>query len=381
MDPTPASKIAIHRLLADSYRGKTGLPAQEIALPRHPLADEYAILPPYLGEFGFEVRIFLGAVEPWLRNGWTIPARRPELYPPGAAFADPEFFSHIDNLKQRFGGTEVLFGLAFGSSKDPWEDLKIETQGNRSSLTIEGLDDAFYRRLAMLERTLRGAIKSRYFHPLRLQTPWDFPLTSVHVPWAPSLAFPLNTLVPTYKPAAFGTDNPSIAPHLGVQLRNVPAKPERDSDVERILPLVQAAAKHLGLPIICYGHPGGTRSIPGTPSTYELAGAAPLLEFELNALAKCKLLFAPETGIANLAGWLQVPTLLESQQLGYEYESLRPFDPRINIIDYAESIEAQVDRLLADKVRLPPPENALHPKSFLHPAFGLPALFRDEFDL
>src|SRR6185436_4807783 len=216
MDATPATKIAIHRLIADSYRGEIGEDAPDGVLPKHAEADEFAILPPYLGEFGFEVRFFLGAVEPWLRNGWTIPARRPELYPPGAAFADREFFAHIDRLKKQFGGTEVLLGLSFGTSSRPWKELKKSTHG---AIEIDAVDDAFYRRLATIERAIRRAVKSRYFHPYRPQTPWDFPLTAVHVPWAPALTFPVNTLVPTYKPAAFGIDNPSVGPHVGVQLR------------------------------------------------------------------------------------------------------------------------------------------------------------------
>lgn len=380
MDATPASKIAIHRLIADSYRGEIGRDEPEKALAKHPEAGEFAVLPPYLGEFGFEVRFFLGAVEPWLRNGWSIPARRPELYPPGAAFADPEFFAHIDDLKRRYGGTEVLLGLSFGTSPRPWKEITKESKGTERIVAIESIDDAFYRKLATVERAIRRAVKARYFHPFRSQTPWDYPLTAVHVPWAPAMSFPVNTLVPGYKPAAFGIENPAVGPHVGVQLRNVPAKPERNTDVARVLPLVQAAAKHLRVPIICYGHPEGTRPAPGAPTTFELAGGSSLLAFELGALAKCKLLFAPETGIANLAGWLQVPTLLEGQLLGYEYESLRPFNPRIDVIDYAGSIESQVDRLLAEKMRVPAPENAQEPRSFLHPAYGLPAEFRDEFD-
>jgi len=376
MDAVPATKIAIHRLLADAYRAKIGADALLMSVSRHPDADEYAILPPYLGEFGFEVRFFLGAIEPWLRNGWTIPARRPELYPAGAAIADPEFFRQIDTLKREHGGTEVLFGLSFGASPSPWKNVAIRD----GCVEIESPDDAFYRRLASIERAIRRAVKARYFHPYRSQTPWDFPLTSVHVPWAPALSFPPNTIVPTYKPAAFVSGNPAVKPHVGVQVRHVPAKPDRDTNVERVLPLVRAAAKHLGLPIVCYGHPDGTLPVPGTPSTFDLAGKAPLLQFELGALASCKLLFAPETGIANLAGWLQVPTLLESQQLGYEYESLRPFNPRIDVIDYGAGIEGQVDRLLADKVRVPAPENALNPRSFLHPVDGLPGVFREDFD-
>lgn len=381
LDATPATKIAVHRLLAEFYRNEISSQDAEAALPRHPLADEYAILPPYLGEFGFEVRYFLGAIEPWLRNGWMIPARRPELYPPRSAFSDADFFGHIDRLKQRFSCTEVLFNLSLATaSSKPWRAMTATVVGETSAVTIDSPDEAFYRRIAVIERTIRRYVKTRYFHPHRLQTAWDYPLTAVHVPWAPSLAFPVNSVVPTYKPAGFSVDLSSVVPHVGVQLRNIAMKVERNSDAGRLLPLVRVAAAHLRLPIICYGHPEGTLAIAGIPSTFEQAGSMPLLEFELGSLAKCRLLFAPESGIANLAGWLQVPTLLEGQQLGYEYECLRPFNPRIDVIDYSAGIEGQVDRLIADEVRLPNPENALSPKSFLHPDVGLPALFRDDFD-
>ncbi len=381
LDATPATKIAIHRLLAEFYRREPSAEMVEPAPPRHPLADEYAILPPYLGEFGFEVRYFLGAIEPWLRNGWMIPARRPELYPAGSAFADADFFSHIDRLKQRFRCTEVLFNISFATtSPQPWRAMTAARRGETSAVTIDAPDEAFYRRLADAERSVRRCVKSRYFHPHRLQTAWDCPLTAVHVPWAPSMAFPVNSVVPTYKPAGFSVDLPSVVPHVGVQFRNMAMKAERNSDAGRLLPLVRAAAAHLHLPIVCYGHPEGTRAIPGIPSTSEQSGSMSLLEFELGSLAKCRLLFAPESGIANLAGWLQVPTLLEGQQLGYEYECLRPFNPRIDVIDYSAGIEEQVNRLIAAEVRLPNPENALSPKSFLHPDVGLPALFRDDFD-
>src|ERR1017187_3604442 len=50
------------------------------------------VLPPYPGEMGHEIRGFLGRVEPYLRRGWKILARRPAFSPPGAAICDEAFF-------------------------------------------------------------------------------------------------------------------------------------------------------------------------------------------------------------------------------------------------------------------------------------------------
>ncbi|MEF3192078.1 MAG: hypothetical protein K6347_05985, partial [Campylobacterales bacterium] len=43
--------------------------------------SEEWLLPPFLGEMGVEIEFFLASVEPYLRSGWKIPARRPQLYP------------------------------------------------------------------------------------------------------------------------------------------------------------------------------------------------------------------------------------------------------------------------------------------------------------
>ena len=57
--------------------------------PAMPKIGVKRVLPPYLGELGYEVKYHLARVEPWLRNGWKILARRPEFYPPGPRLNRP----------------------------------------------------------------------------------------------------------------------------------------------------------------------------------------------------------------------------------------------------------------------------------------------------
>ena len=68
------------------------------------------MLPPYLGEMGYEVKYHLARVEPWLRNGWKILARRPEFYPPGTVVESPEFFEACDVIL----GEHLIVGAGAG---------------------------------------------------------------------------------------------------------------------------------------------------------------------------------------------------------------------------------------------------------------------------
>ena len=90
------------------------------ALDKHPLAKEgVQILPGFIGEMGLEVKGFLAQVEPWLRAGWKIPARRVALYPDGTAFSDTEYFERIDSISQYFGMRKIVATLAFNGARTP----------------------------------------------------------------------------------------------------------------------------------------------------------------------------------------------------------------------------------------------------------------------
>ncbi len=66
--------------------------------PSEPKIGVRRVLPPYLGEMGYEIKFHLARVEPWLSNGWKILARRPEFYPPDTAIHETEFFAACDKI-------------------------------------------------------------------------------------------------------------------------------------------------------------------------------------------------------------------------------------------------------------------------------------------
>ncbi|MFB2921313.1 MULTISPECIES: hypothetical protein [Aerosakkonema] len=65
------------------------------------------VLPPFGGEMGFEIRSFLGRVEPWLRNGWKIIAKRPEFYPKDTAIYDREYLQKESEIIKKYNAVRV----------------------------------------------------------------------------------------------------------------------------------------------------------------------------------------------------------------------------------------------------------------------------------
>ncbi len=70
-------------------------------------------------------------------------------------------------------------------------------------------------------------------------------------------------------------------------------------------------------------------------------------------LSACRLMFAPDSGWADLMAWLRVPTLLEGSAYSGHFDDLVDFQPRIALLDRAGGIEAQIDALLASEVHIP----------------------------
>ena len=98
------------RLVAVSVERLHLVPARAAAAPMHPIASDGHLLPAYPGEMGIEIRYFLGRVEPWLRAGWQVLARRPELYPAGAALDDAALFAAEDALFRRYDADRLAVG-------------------------------------------------------------------------------------------------------------------------------------------------------------------------------------------------------------------------------------------------------------------------------
>ncbi len=318
------------------------------------------VLPPYLGELGLEVRYFLAAVEPWLRSGWRIPARRPALYPADTAYADPALFEEIDALIRDTGARPVACKLTFpGGTGGKWSFVAPELQEGKLRIQItNGNADDLNRLLcaAKLEMALKQILVRRGVLRCRPLTVWDGLLTAMADSNPVAAVVGVEPLVPSYLPAAFAEPQHSATPHVGVQLRAL--GDPRDSDVPRVMAAATAAAAHLGLPLLVYGHPAGTVQPAGHAAT-AVQAPADLLEYELTMLTQCRVMFAPNSGWFDLMCWLRVPTILEwrDQISAIGVSGMRVFRPRLALHDPSTSIEPQVDRLLAAAESLPDPKS------------------------
>ena len=80
---------------------------------------------------------------------------------------------------------------------------------------------------------------------------------------------------------------------------------------------------------------------------------------------------APDSGWADLMGWLRIPCLLERQMFSWGFEALRPFRPRMMLAsDDTETNKARLGRLLQGSkadIILPNPEEAEVAPSHLDP--------------
>jgi hypothetical protein len=343
------------------------LPALFPPLEKHRYAlEKRRILHPFLGEMGLEIRGFLGSIEPWLRNGWVIPARRTALYRPLTAFEDPPYFERINAIKSAYGLREITGRL----DKIIGPRIAASTAMDETTFQlIMSADIANDLQQALAaRRELRHAFFERYGHDQLLPTRWHTKLSSqCHgdddfeecARWA---------VVPNYLPPYFENPPFEFPRHVGIQLRNVPQNPQRNSDPERMGRLAAEASAILDLPIILYGQ-GEDFSLPDVQRTVDLipAGTAQL-SAELVFLKHCALMISPDSGWTDLMGWLRVPTLLERIYFPWGFEGLRPFSPRITLANEAD-LRASIETVLAPDIEcvLPDPHLGETTSEFLSP--------------
>ncbi|MGE5475139.1 MAG: hypothetical protein ACM3Q1_00650, partial [Bacteroidales bacterium] len=155
-------------------------------------------------------------------------------------------------------------------------------------------------------------------------------------------------------------------------LRNVPANPDRNSDPVRMGHLAALASRLLNLPVLVYGKPSD-QPLGNYPRTFELLPAGtPQMNAEMVFLHACKLMISPDSGWADLMGWLRVPTLLERVQFPWGFEALRPFGARMALASDDAAVTAIITEVCLNGgggTVLPDPGYGLDPASqFLHPA-------------
>jgi len=338
------------------------------------------ILPSFNGEMGYEIIFFLSRIEPYLRNGWRILARRPALYPPGTAFYDAAYFAELDRLAETYNVIPTPAGLRQRMQRaGQYLDATI-LQGNLEKIEVKVRYDS--PQVLIQESQFELQLRDLFYSYCDLDKRGVLDIDTMLLSCQPTRLHDYTTVTrpvlrPSYQPQAFLAPTEPQRPHIGVQLRAMTGirkqpegKPGRDSDAAFVLPLAARAAAHLGLPIVVYGRPDGNLLPDGYERTYELG--IDLLDKELRLLPACRLMFAPDSGWADLMAWLQVPTLLEGSLTPGHFDELIDFSPRIALIDRSLAIEGQIDALLAadvctpnDRPVLPSLENEVHTKAFL----------------
>jgi len=354
-------------------------------LPKHPLAiKKQKILPAFLGEMGLEVRGFLGMVEPWLNSEWLIPSKRPSLYPEGTAFFDQLYFDRINDIKKYFDIREMV-GQLYHSKNINITDFQYNLNQGNLDLSIKINDLEALKKIVNAERAIRLAFSDRYSEESSIPSQFHEPLTSVTMPsWSSSMDLnwtAFSAIIPTYKPTSFEHPKFVVQPHIGVQIRNLPTNPERNSNLEKMIQAANHASQLSGYPILVYG--ANDDILPrGYQYSIDLVpDHKAQLDGELGILKYCKLMIAPDSGWSDLMCWLGIPTLLEQQFYAYGFEGLRPFKPKLLLMNSPVDSES-IERLLnasPDEVMLPDPMNALHKVSHLMPNSALIRSFWSEF--
>ena len=326
--------------------------------PAMPKIGVKRVLPPYLGEMGYEIKFHLARVEPWLRNGWKILARRPEFYPPGAAIESPDFFTACDAILKNHTIVSAGAGIYAPSAELP--KIKIETglQGEGLGVNLELLEMARSQREAVVEIQLRQLFLEWLDYDGRPLTDYDrnvlaFSETCV----AESDIRRAESLRPGYLPEAFENPPEPAPAHVGLQIRAFkgPIARDRNSDPAWMCETAKAIGAHLNLPVIAYGHPGGCIIPSDMHTTWrEDVGDRGHLARELGFLKSCRLMLGPDSGWSDLMAWLGVPVLLEKLPNPIVFESMRDtFQPRIALVDRSAPLGPQIDALLASRHCLP----------------------------
>jgi len=330
-------------LLEGALETLHALPRRNPGLPRVAPIYDGLILPPYPGEMGIEIRYFLGRVEPWLRAGWKILSRRPELYPVGAAMRDDALTEAENALFARFGAVRLATGPRI-----------LHPEEGRLTRARWAIASAKARRLqAEWRRLLRPYLQASEPRPW---TRWDMDLTTVSTAFAEHQMWAFTDVrPPSYLPDAFISQDPdcSYDEHVGVQFRAVTWNPcGRNSDVATVLAEARDAARHLSLPLLVYGTADGCILPKGTITTASLSDGHSLAR-ELGYLRSCRVMLSPNSGWADLMCWLRVPVLVEHTEPRWVFEMMAPFQPRILLRQPEALVEDQVDRLMDDESALP----------------------------
>ncbi|HEX4370690.1 MAG TPA: hypothetical protein VH019_05045 [Rhizomicrobium sp.] len=325
-------------------------PANDAPLPAGRLKHE-RLLPPYFGEMGFEIRYHLAQVEPWLRHGWKIVTRRPAFYPEGSAIAAPEFFAAADQVLASYGVVSSHGGLHIPPLESGDIGIDHRFDSKTGTITVHLSEIRKVTTQALAEIAIRRLFLEWFHSDSRKLLDFDRFQLSFLGSAIGNWEYRIGVAVPpSFQPPSFVTPPEPVAPHVGVQMRNVVngVQQNRNSDPEWMLAKAQEIAAHLGLDLLVYGHPGGCIIPAGHRTTWDAARPDGHMARELGTLKSCCIMLAPNSGWADLMAWLQIPALLEGAGKPGTFEPLRDcFQPRLAVLDRGAPAGPQADALIA----------------------------------
>lgn len=340
----------INKIIVETRYGNS-----KLNFPAQIKSDSSPILPPFMGEMGLEIMGFLPTIEPWLRNGWKIYARRPEFYPPDCAIYDEGLFEKIDKLMVDYHHYPLGNGTIIKGPRVP-KNANFNLQGKKCNFLMK-YNQEWQETMptnVQFHRDLNDLLASYVLSPTRPYSFWDREIVAPQDDLIQYCFYGLNSasraLLPSYKPANFVNGGDVYPQHIGVQLRSYHRKINRNSNINLVLNFANQAAQLLGLPILLYGPVNGTHHPDNYQHSYEEAKAhsLPLLAWELRALRTCSLMFSPDSGWADVMAWLQIPSLVEDPIQNFHLlERLNVYQPTMRILDSHQPIKDQILSLLS----------------------------------
>lgn len=271
------------------------------------------VIPPFLGEPSHEILLFLGMVAPWLRNGWKIPARRPELYPSGATIELPGLFADIDRLLLEYGAkpSGCLLTLprpnaaweastAIHGQEEPEKDLEFEL-----NVTIH--DQQKITDSHNFEVKLRRMVGQYILNADRPHILWDDYLLKERGALGDGDYFALDIehpLIPMWYPEDYQKGGRTLPRHIGLSQS---AHDNLGTAIARL------AAQEWQIPLFIYSDQSGPESTKSKRAEAEANGQgqwASDLSFQLQGLASCVAMISEDDDWADLMAWLQVPSLV-----------------------------------------------------------------------
>lgn len=286
-----------------------------------------AILPPWPGEFGFEIRYALPRLEVLAPAGVKVLTRRASIYPKGCGIFDADYFQQEDKL---FGKYKVIRS---GIAAVPTRGCPLEFENEWKDIFYSrGWDDY-------------GLGRTISWEPFCIHNP-KINLLAAHSYFSFARYNPLlsiNEALLLQKP---------VPSHIGVQFRLRNERPDgRNTPLHDVMVFCNRLSDQLHVPLIVYGKDVPLNEIGRIRHADSFTRAHPdQLARDMCVLKHCKVFVAPDSGWADFLAWLGIPIILQMDK----YNSAEAFVRQgrcVALMNDACSVRILLEKLAANQSR------------------------------